>query len=198
LATLSQAKTLGGIGAILTLLLLVPLLGFVLVIVGWILILLAVRDISEAVQDRTIFHNMMISAILAIVGAAVFGLFVIGAILGFIGLGAAGGTPAASSVFGLVAGLIAGLLVGWVLEIVSAYFLWTAFKGVSAKVPVGLFGTAGLIYFIGSILTIILVGFIVNFVAQILFVVAFFSLPDNPSQGPPMGTSQPPPPMTTT
>ena len=198
MGSLSQAKTLGGIGAILTLLLLVPaFVGVGLVIVGWILILLAVKDISEAVQDRSIFSNMLISAILAIVGAVVFAVFVVGAILGFIGLGAAGAS-AASSVFGLLAGLIAGLLVGWVLEIVSAYFLWIAFKGIGAKVNVGLFGTAGLIYFIGSILTVIVVGFLLTFVAQILFIVAFFSLPDNPPQHQSMGPSQAPPPMTAT
>jgi uncharacterized membrane protein len=198
MGSLSQAKTMGGIGAILTLLLFVPnFIGAILVIVGWILILLAVKDISEAVQDRSIFNNTMISAILAIVGTVVFAVVVVGAILGFIGLGAAGST-AASSVFGLIAGLIAGLVVGWVLLIVSAYFLWSAFKAISAKTNVGLFGTAALIYFIGAILTVIIVGFLLLFVAQILFVVAFFSLPDNPPQPQPMGPSQAPPPMTTT
>ncbi len=41
-----------------------------------------------------------------------------------------------------------------------------------------LFGTAALLYLIGAALTIILVGFLLIFVAQILFIVAFFSLPD--------------------
>jgi uncharacterized membrane protein len=195
MGSLSQAKTLGGIGAILTLLLLLPGVGFVLVIVGWILILLALKNVSEVVNDRSIFNNAMISAILAIVSFAVLGIFVVGAILGFIGLGSAGAS-AASSVFGLIAGLVAGLVVGWILLIVSAYFLWQAFKGVSAKTNVGLFGTAALIYFIGAILTVILVGFLLLFVAQILFVVAFFSLPDNPSQPQPMGPP-PVPPATT-
>ena len=196
MGSLSQAKTMGGIGSILTLLLFVPAVGAVLVIVGWILILLAVRNISEVVQDKSIFNNMLYSVILAIIGTIAFAIVVVGAILGFVGLGAAG-SSAASSVFGLLTGLIGGLILTWVLLIISAYFLWSAFKGIVAKTMVGLFGTAALIYFIGAILTVILVGFLLTFVAQILFIVAFFSLPDNPPPAQPMAPPAPPP-MTTT
>ena len=195
MGSLSQAKTMGGIGSILTLLLFVPAVGAVLVIVGWILILLAVRNISEVVQDRSIFNNMLYSVILAIVGTIAFAIVVVGAILGFVGLGAAG-SSAASSVFGLLTGLIGGLILTWVLLIISAYFLWSAFKGIGAKTNVGLFGTGALIYFIGAFLTVILVGFLLTFVAQILFIVAFFSLPDNPSPTQLMAPPAPPP-MTT-
>ena len=181
----SSAKTLGGIGAILTLLLLVPFnVGAVLVIIGWILILLALRNISNSVKERSIFNNAIIAAVLAIVATAVFAIVVASAVLGFIGLG---GLPSSSSVppadfLGLIAGVLAGLAVAWVLGVIGSYFLWQSFKTVAAKSNVKLFQTAGLVFFIGSILTIILVGFVVTFVAQILFIVAFFSLPDNPPQ----------------
>ena len=50
---LSRAKMLGGIGSILTLLLFVPYyVGSVLVIIGWILILIAVKDISAIKPAR--------------------------------------------------------------------------------------------------------------------------------------------------
>jgi uncharacterized membrane protein len=191
MGSLSQAKTLGGIGSILTLLLLVPyFVGAALVIIGWVLILLAVKNISDAVKDRSIFNNTLIAAALAIIGTLVFALVVASAVLGFIGLGSlssAGASVPPSDVVGLIAGLITGLAIAWVLGVVGSYFLWKSFKVVGEKSNVKMFGTAGLIFFIGSILTIILVGFVVTFIAQILFIVAFFSLPDNVP-----ATTQPP------
>jgi len=188
---------LGGIGSILTLLLFVPdYVGSVLVIVGWILILVAVKDISEAVQDKSIYNNALISAILAIIGAVTFAVIVAAAIFAIIGLGTfptmAGSTPP-SGFFGILAAALVGLAVVWVIGIVGSYFLYKSFKGISAKIPVGLFGTGALLYFIGSILTIILVGFFLIFIAQILFAIAFFSIPDRlqpgPTMQPNMGTS---------
>jgi uncharacterized membrane protein len=201
MASLSQAKTLGGLGSILTLLLFVPYnVGAVLVIVGWILIIVALKNISDTVQEGSIFSNALISAILAIVGTVAFAIVVASAILGFIGLG---GVPATGSVptpgfIGLITGVVAGLLVVWVLAVVSSYFLWRSFKTVAARLNMGLFRTGALIYLIGAILTIILVGFVLTFVAQIIFVIAFFSLPDNlpqaSAQQPQMMGSPPAPP----
>lgn len=183
---LSRAKTLGGVGAILTLLLFVPYyIGSVLVIIGWIMILIAVKDISEAVQDRSIHNNALVSAILAIIGAVTFAVVVAAAFFAILGLGTfpttAGSTPP-TGFFGILAAALVGLAAVWVIGIVGSYFLYKSFKGISAKLPVGLFGTGALLYFIGSILTIILIGFILIFIAQILFIVAFFSIPDRPSQ----------------
>ena len=182
---LSRAKMLGGVGSILTLLLFVPYyVGSVLVIIGWILILIAVKDISEAVQDRSIYRNALISAIMAIIGAVTFAVVVAAAFFAILGLGTlpttAGSTPPTGFV-GILAAAILGLAVVWIIGIVGSYFLWKSFKGISAKLPVGLFGTGALLYFIGSILTIILIGFVLIFIAQILFVAAFFSVPDRPS-----------------
>ncbi len=157
--------------------------GAVLVIIGWILTILAVKNISEAVQDRSIYSSAIISVILAIVGTAIFAVVVASAFLGFVGLGAfsTGAPPPVTSGFiGLIAGLIAGLLVVWVFAMISAYFLWKSYKKVSARTNVGLFRTGALVNFIGSILTVVLVGFILIFVAEIIFVIAYFSLPNSP------------------
>jgi uncharacterized membrane protein len=65
--TLSQAKTLGGIGSILILLSIVPYAGIIFSVVGFILVLVAVKDISDALADKSIFNNMIIAVILSIV-----------------------------------------------------------------------------------------------------------------------------------
>src|SRR5207245_8956663 len=71
MGSLSSAKTLGGVGGILVF---VPGIS----LVGWILILLATKEISESVQDKTIFDDALLAAITAVIGA------VIGAVL-FVG-----------------------------------------------------------------------------------------------------------------
>lgn len=203
MASLSQAKTLGGVGSILAILGIVPAVGSVLQVVGLIMTLVAVKYISDILGDKRIFNNMVISVILSIAVAAVFAVFVVGAIARFIGFASlfgasqsvSPGTVPPADVISLITGLIAGLLLAWVLAIVSAMFLRMSYKTVAARLNVGLFGTAALLYLIGAALTIILIGFVLIFVAQILVIVAFFSLPDQPPP-PPSGTA--PAPMTTT
>ena len=185
MATLSQAKALGGIGSLLVLLSIIPTAGVVLAIVGWILTLIAVKYLSDVLTDRSIFNNILIAVILGIVGIIVGGLVVFGSIMGFVGLQniTAGAPP--SNVVGLVTGVIAGLAVMWIVFIVAAYFQRKSYSVIARRLNVGMFGTAALIFLIGAALVIVIIGFLLLFVAQILFVVAFFSIPESaiPTQG---------------
>ena len=165
-----------------------------------IMTLVAVKYISDILGDRRIFNNMIVSVVLAIGGIAVLVAFVFTAIARFIGIGNLfGASPSvpptipASDIISLIASLAIGLLAAWVLIVISAVFLRMSYKSVAARLNVGLFSTAALLYLIGAALTIILIGFVLIFVAQILLIVAFFSLPDTPPV-PPSGTA----PMTTT
>lgn len=216
MVTLSQAKNLGGIGSILVLLSVAPVVGWVLGIVGFILVLIAVKYISDVFQDASIFNNILIAVILAIVGTVVGGIVVYASVLRFMGLsGITFGTTNATTpsaivphIGGLIVGIILGLVLIWILYIVAAYFLRKTYSVVATRLNISMFSTAALLYFIGAILVIILVGFIIIFVAEILFVVAFFSIqetaatptvamgspttPPPPSQSPmPPGTSAP-------
>ncbi|HEV2389642.1 MAG TPA: DUF996 domain-containing protein [Nitrososphaerales archaeon] len=173
MATLSQAKTLGGIGAIL---IFIPFIS----LVGYILIIIAIKDISDDLQDKTIFRNTVIAAVTGIVGAfAGASIFIFGAVSGVLTKGA--------SAFG---GVAAGLLVVWVFLIVSAVFLRRAYNSMSKELGVGMFSTAATLYLVGAALTIVLVGFILLFIAEIVQAVAYFSIPDKPPMqgaGPSMG-----------
>ncbi len=197
MGTLSQAKTYGGIGSILVLLSFIPTVGWVLAIAGFVLTLIAIKYISDVVQDSSIFNNALIAILIAIVGIALVGIAVVAYLFRFIGLrslaGAAPGTVPRGA-FGALTGIIAALVVVWILLVVSAYFLRKAYNAVSTKLNVGMFQTAALVYFIGAILTIILVGFLVLLIAQILLIVAFFSIPDTvgqPSFTPPPSPGSP-------
>ncbi len=207
MASLSQAKTLGGVGSILVILTIAPLVGWVLGIVGFVLVLVAVKNISDLSRNPPIFKGMLISTILAIVGVAAGVLVIIGsAFSGFSNLfpggiplynqpGVLPATLSTGDIFRIIAGILVGLAVVWVFLIISAIFLRRSYRKIAAYLNVGMFNTAGLLYLIGAALTIVLVGFIILFVAEILQIVAFFSLPDQRPM-PPATIS--PSPITTT
>jgi len=78
------------------------------------------------------------------------------------------------------AAMLTGLLVAWVFLIVSALFLRRAYGTMSSELGVGTFRTAAALYLVGAALTIVVVGFILLLVAQILQAMAYFSIPDQP------------------
>ena len=203
MASINQAKTLGGVGSILILLLFVPMIGFILAIVGFILTLIAVKYISDALNDLSIFRNILVAIVLAIVGVAIGGVGVLGSVFRFMGLGGLAGftprtTPVPSNVFGLIGGVIAGLVVVWIMLIIAAYFQHKSYDVIATRLDIGMFRTAALVFLIGAALTIVLIGFLFLVIAQILFITAFFSIRENmvstaPGSTPPPASSTPPP-----
>ena len=174
MATLSQAKMLGGIGSIL---IFIPFVS----IVGYILLIVAINDIADYAGDRSIFNNVVIAAVTGIVGAlAGAAVIAIGVISSSFTLGVSG-----------LAGLGAGLFIAWIALIVSAVFLKRAYDVISQKLGVGTFRTAATLYLVGAVLTIVLLGFIVLFVAEIVQAVAFFSIPDELQSMKPAGSPSP-------
>lgn len=185
MASLSQAKMLGGVGSILVLLSFVPTAGAVLGIVGFILALIAVYTISQVVADRSIFNNMLISVVLNIAGLAVGAVVVFSSITSIIGI--TGRNPSnvnatniisAPGFMSAIVGIIVGLVLLWIFFIIGAFFLRKSFNSIAARLNIGMFRTTALIYLIGAILTIILIGFALLFVAEILMVVSFFQIPE--------------------
>lgn len=159
MSKLGEAKKLGGIGAIL---LLIPGIS----IIGYILVLIATKYISDDLGDKSIFDNMLYAVITGIIGAAVgVGVIFAGGIFGIF-------TSGVSAVLGVVG----GLLVVWISLIISAIFIRRAFDTMATRLNVDAFKTAGTLYFVGAILTIILVGFLILLIAYILQIVAFFSI----------------------
>lgn len=171
---LADAKILGGIGSILEI---IPLLS----IVGYVLTLIAVKYVSDEVHDSTIFTDMVLAVITGIAGVAV------GAFALFFG--------ALSSVFtlgiGAFLGIAAFLVIIWIVLIISSIFVRRAFDKMASKLNIGTFRTAGTLYFVGALLTIVLVGFLILFVAFIVQVIAFFSIQEGQSAFPTTMNPQP-------
>jgi uncharacterized membrane protein len=184
MSSLSSAKTLGGIGSILVLLTIAPNVGWVLGIVGFVMILLGVKYISDDLNERKIFNNMITAVVLSVAGILVASLVVVTTILSAFANGyfSSTFTPSASVTtaqwitFGTAIGL--GLFGAWVFFVVSAVFLRRSYSMIGTRLNVHMFGTAGLLYLIGAATAVIGVGFLILFVAEILTAVAFFSLPE--------------------
>src|SRR5207245_11662877 len=129
MGSLSSAKTLGGVGGILVFF---PVLS----LVGWILILLATKEISESVQDRTIFDDALLAAITAVIGAVVFVAFLFSPR----GPGGLFGAFAFGSALFLPVLVILGAF--WVFTIISAIFLKRSYENISQRLNVNAFASA--------------------------------------------------------
>ena len=164
----------------------VPTVGVILGIAGFVLVLIAIKHISEVLADRSIFDNMLIGIILAIVGAITGAIVVVGAVLSFFGLHhailiSAGSSFSPSSIptgdwIALVTSVLAGLAIVWVALSVSGVFVRRSYTSIGTKLNIKMFETAGLVYLIGALTTVIGVGFLILLIAEILLVIAFFSI----------------------
>jgi uncharacterized membrane protein len=165
--------------------------GNVLGLAGLVLLLIAFNDLADYYKDRSIFKNVLYGIIIFIAGiviaAAVVGIAAAGA-LSQIGLPMAGWTdPTAwqsidwnnlnyDALAPFFAAMIGALVILFALTVVAAFFIRKSLRTLAQKTGIAMFATSGLILLIGAILTIILVGFILLWVAMILLTIAFFRL----------------------
>jgi uncharacterized membrane protein len=91
--------------------------------------------------------------------------------------------------FGLAATVFGGVLAVWALLVASAVFVWRSCNVIATVLDVGMFRTAGLLFLIGAAAAIIVVGFPVILIAEILLAVAFFSISEQ-SRVTPVGQVQ--------
>jgi uncharacterized membrane protein len=185
MTSLSQAKTMGGIGAILVLFSFIPFAGALFGIIGFVMVLIAIKYIADDLHENRIFNNMVFAIILAVLGIIVASLVILPAALTAFQnsyFGGANFTPSPNVTaaqwisFGTAIGL--GLLAAWVFLLASSVFLRRSYNEIGNAINVQMFSTAGLLYLIGAATAIIGVGFLVLLVAQILTAVAFLSIPE--------------------
>jgi uncharacterized membrane protein len=181
------SKTLAMEGSILTLLGLVPTVGWVLGIIGVILLLRSLKEFANFYQDNAIYQNALTGVKYYIVALITLAIAGTGFIVGFalndfptrIGVGNA---------VGIAVG-IAFLIVTFVFYVLAAMHLKKTFNTLAQKTGEHSFETAGTLLWVGSILTIIGVGVLLIFVAWIFAIIGFFTM-KSPQQQQPY-TSQP-------
>jgi uncharacterized membrane protein len=216
--TLETSKILGGIGAILLFIGIIPLLSYygIIEIIGAILIIVGLYGIAGHFKEPTIFKNALIALIAGIVGIAVAGAIVLTVVLANLKTFITqlypswngdwstlqGMTPDTSAITDpntilqalgpIFVDFIIVAVILWICAIIGAFFLRLSLKQVSVKSNVGLFGTAGLLLLIGAFLSIIVIGLVLMWIAALLLAIAFFQLKTEPT----VVTTAPPPPPT--
>lgn len=203
--TLESSKNLGGIGAILLFIGVLPYASLygILSLVGLILIMVAMHGLASHYMESGIFNNALYGVITAIVGIMLFAVVVVYALFDFltelgltIGMGnfadwATGLTQMdwANMGFSLIGNFVVyillALVVLFVFVVITAVFLRKSLRLLSAKTGVGMFGTTGTIILIGAVLTIIVIGLLLLWIALLLLAVAFFQIRTQQTQPPP-------------
>jgi uncharacterized membrane protein len=161
-SSLESSKTLSGIGSIL---LIFPIIS----IVGIILILIGMKGLSDYYKEPSIYQNALWGVIFGIIALIAIAVAVpLIAISGLFSVFAIG--------FGLLSILLL-LLIVFVFYLISAMYFRKAFNALAQKSGEHMFETAGLLLFIGAILTIVFfIGLLLILVAWILATIAFFSI----------------------
>ena len=216
------SKTLGGIGAILMFIGIIPFISYygILEFVGAILILVALYGLSGYYQNSGIFSNALYGIIAGIVGVILAVVITFTVILttirpflmqlfpGWDGNWASlqnltpdpniftSGNFDPSAFVPLAVGIVGILAILWIFAIIGTFLIRRSLKQVSDKSTVGLFGTSGLLLLIGAFLTIIGIGVILMWVAALLLAIAFFQLKPMRQMEQPPYYSPPPPPTT--
>ncbi len=185
MSKLSNAKVFGGIGAILSLVgAFVPGFGSVVSIIGLVLVFVAVKYIADETKDHPIFKNYMLFFLCNIIAlvAAVAIFFAIGGLSIISTMQSLSNLTNPSEIMDAIAPLLTGcvvaLLVGWILLIIGTLYLRKSYNSIAEHTKVDLFKTTGLLYFIGAITLVVIVGALIILIAKILEIIAFFSLPD--------------------
>ncbi len=209
------SKNFSGIGSILLLVsfLTIPFISIfgpgTLGIVGLILMLMGIRGMADYYRDNRIFNYSLFGSITGVVGAVL--TFAI-AVLVFLPAATnffrnvlpgwngdwsslSGLTPDASNIAlseaaPFVATFFALILIAFVFALATALLCRKSFLNLKEKTSVGLFGSASLLLLVGGALSIILIGYILMWVALLLAAIAFFQIkqPLQEAQAPPMAT----------
>jgi uncharacterized membrane protein len=196
--SIETSRILGGVGALLMFIGVIPYINYfgVVELVGLILVMVALYGLASQYRESGIFNNALYGLIMGIVGGVVSVAVVVVVVLSSLTdflyaifpdwsgdwTTLSGMTPnlsnvSLSNIMPFITGVIAAFVILWVFFIVAAFFIMRSLGTLSAKSGVGLFSTAGLLLLIGAVLIIAFgVGLILIWISALLLAIAFFQL----------------------
>jgi uncharacterized membrane protein len=164
-------------------------------LVGLVLLILAFHGLADRYHDRSIFNNMIYGGVVFIVGIVIaVVIFVVAAVgmMTVLGLSSSGwsdptvwqnvnwNTVDWKSLAPYLGAVAVALIVLFVFTVIASVMIRRSLKTLAQKSDTHMFATAGTVLFVGAILTIILVGFLLIWIALVLLLVAFIKLKDKP------------------
>ena len=162
---LNSAGLLGGLGSISILLSIIPLIGSIFGIVGYILLLIAFKKITDIDPQKKVFKNFLFATLLPVLIAIVIGI-ILAILLPKI-------MPYSDSDTVM---LVLWIFLGTPVFIMMAIYWRKTFMGVYEITQISHFKTCAEMFFWGELLSIIIIGIFIVFVAWIISAIAFFSL----------------------
>ena len=202
--TIETSKILGGVGALLMFVGIIPVISSygVIELIGLILVIVALYNLASYYTERGIFNNALYGLIAGIVGGVIAVGVVILSVLTSLSdflytvypnwngdwSALSGLTPDTSNlsldaIVPFLTGLFAALLILWIFAIIGFYFVRRSLTSLSAKSSVGLFSTAGLLMLIGAVLIIAVgIGLLLIWIAMLILAIAFFQLKPQQTQ----------------
>jgi uncharacterized membrane protein len=214
--TLESSKNLGGVGALLMFIGIFPYISYfgIVELIGAILVLVALHGLGSYYREGGIFSNALYgigAGIVGVVAAVAIGIAVVlpnitdflvkiypswngdwSTISSLSGMTPNTSNIAIGDIIPFISAAIVIFVILWVFAIIATFFVRRSLKQVSAKSSVGLFSTAGLLLLIGAVLTIVIIGFLLMWIAVLLAAIAFFQIRTQSEQ--PLLSAAPPPP----
>ncbi len=144
---------------------------------GVILFLVSMNHLSRYYNAPGIFKNVLYGFILTLIAGGSFMIILpfLSNIMASLTYG--GATGLNTALFAqLMVTFLAIFTVSYVISIITAVLYWRALTKLAEKSGIEGFKTAGLLYLIGAVLTIVLIGAFLIWVAWILLAIAFNSL----------------------
>ncbi len=201
---INTIKILGGVGAVLMFIGILPYVNYfgILGLIGLILVLVALYYLAGYYSERGIFNNALYGFIAGIVGVVVAGVAIAISVLSSLTdflyevfptwdgnwSSLSGLTPDPSNLsldalWPFLTGVLIALVVLWVFAIIATYFARRSLTSLSAKSGIGLFGTAGLLMLIGAVLIVAFgIGLILIWISLVVLAIAFFQLKPQQTQ----------------
>jgi uncharacterized membrane protein len=195
---IETSRTLGGVGALLMFIGIIPYINYfgIIELIGLILVMVALYNLASHYKEGGIFNNALYGLITGIVGGVVSIAVVIITVLTSITdflyklfpdwngdwTALSGLTPNPSNlslenIVPILAGIFAVFIILWVSSMIAAFFVRRSFGTLAAKSGVGLFSTAGLLLLIGAVLIILVgIGLILIWISALLLAIAFFQI----------------------
>jgi len=171
MASLKNARTWGGIGAVLSMFYLTYFLGFVMK-------LFAVREIAAYFKRNDIMKDYIWAALLNIIG----NLIMLGAfysawsqIHGVIG------KP--DEIEAILRSMNWWFFIGALIILIGMWFLRRSYDAIAMETGVRTFSTAALMYLIGAIFIFFFIGYMLIIIGALLEAMAFFALPSEIETG---------------
>lgn len=179
------SKTLAAEGAILLLLGMVPYVGWILGIIGVVLFLKGMKELSNYYQDEKIYQSSWTGVKFYIIALIAAGVAVTALVMGI--ASATGFTFTGDFLLtaGFGVGLVAflgGIVFAFVFYILATYNLKKTFDILAEKTGEASLTTAGTLLWIGALLTIIVVGLVLILIGWIFATIGLFAMKPRPQQ----------------